>query len=226
MTMTKTIATLSIAALLGVAGTTQADVILSTGFDNSGVSGGEMTGVVWTENGMTAPTTLGASAAVRTGLSGDGDAEGGYFSPNANVNGSTEANPAWTATWTISVGALDAVLTSIEIFSIESNNGASLGAGNGQSAINLTISTFDQTRNRTNKDATGNLLTYTPGAPLTLSANTDYDITLTVWELPNTSQGHFESVDSITFNGSLVPEPASLALIGLGGLMMIRRRGA
>lgn len=203
----------------------QAAVVLSTDFNNAGVIGGAMTGVNWTENGITAPTTLSATAAIRSGLSGDGDAEGGYFSPNANVNGSSSGSPAWSTTWTITVGANDVDLTSIQLYSAESNSGASLGAGNGSSSIRLTISgtAIDLTQSRNDQSGASQLLTYS--TPVTLSANTSYDVTFRVWELGTTSSGHFESMDSVIFNGDVIPEPATLSLLAMGlGLSLIRRR--
>lgn len=212
------------ATLAATALSAHAAVILSTDFDNTGVSGGDMTGVTWTENGITAPTTLSASASIRTGLSGDGDAEGGYFSPNQNVNGSSSGSPAWTTTWSLTVGASDVDLTSIQLFSAESNSGASLGAGNGSSAINLTISgtAIDLTQNRTNQSGTSQLLTY--ATPVTLSASTSYDVTFTVWELGTTSSGHYESMDSVIFNGDVVPEPSATLLGLLGTCLLLRRK--
>jgi len=211
-----------VAVVLGSPAQSQGAELLTTDFDNGGVSGGDMVDVVWTEDGLTAPTTLGASADVRSGLSGDGDAEGGYFSPNANVNGSLEGTPAWTATWTITVGAKDVELTDVVLASAESNSSASLGSGSGTSNINLTISGtgIDVTQQRTDESGASQELTFT--TPVTLTAGADYDVTFTVWE--GSSQGHFESFDALTFNGTVIPEPASLALLGLGGRLVAGRQ--
>lgn len=218
--MNKTFGALLAGVTLATATIASGAPVLSTDFDNSGVTSGDMTGVVWTENGLTAPTTLGASAAIRSGLTGDGDAEGGYFSPNANVNNSTDVAPAWTATFTITVGGFDVDLTDIVIASAESNNGALLGGGNGTSNINLKINGVGETKLRSDQSGASQSLTF--ATVTTLSANTSYDLTITVWE--GASSGHFESVDSITFNGTVgVPEPASLAM-GLAGLTLIAAR--
>ncbi|MBI1337003.1 MAG: PEP-CTERM sorting domain-containing protein [Phycisphaera sp.] len=220
-----------VSTVVGIAAVSANAAVLFTDFDNTGVSGGDMVGVVWTENGLSAPTTLGASASVRSGLTGDGDVEGGYFSPNANVNGSSEGSPAWTATWTITVGAGNVELTDIVLRSAESNSGALLGGGNGGSNIKLTIKDntttneiANQTQARSDQSGVSQSLTYT--LPLTLTAGNTYDVTFAVWELGTTSSGHYESMDSLEFNGSVtpVPEPATLALLGIGGLMLIPRK--
>lgn len=178
---------------------------------------------MWTEAGLTAPTTLGASAAVRTGSGGRADA--GYFSPNNNVNGSSLASPAWTSSWDITVGSQDVEISSIVINTVESNSSGTLGGGNGGSDIVLTFSTFTQTQTRTDEGATPSNLTYTPGTVLTLSANQTYSFGLAVSEFASSSQGHFESLNSITFNGDLIPEPASVSLLALSvSSLFLRRR--
>ena len=236
---TATIASASALALsLGWVSTASADVLLSTDFNNTGIdTNGDMTGIVWTENGLSAQTTIGATESdgttnidIRTGGS-NGEANNGFFSPDQNVSNpsSSEASPAWTSTFTITVGASDLDLTDILLNTHESNSAGALGSGNGQSNINITIKdntstldVFDITQTRTNQDAIGQDLTYTPASAVALTAGNTYDVTLTVWR--NSGAGHFESVDSISFNGEIVPEPSSLALLALGGLCIGYRR--
>lgn len=89
----------------------------------------------------------------------------------------------------------------------------------------LTFSTFTQTQTRTDEGATPSNLTYTPGTVLTLSANQTYSFGLAVSEFASSSQGHFESLNSITFNGDLIPEPASVSLLALSvSSLFLRRR--
>ncbi len=213
---------------LGMASASHAAVLLSTDFANTGVTAGDMTGVTWTENGLLAPTTLSASAAVRSGLTGDADAEGGYFSGNVNVGNpnTTEVAPAWSTTWTITVGASDVSLANIVLVSTEANSGGAIGAGNGTSNIKLSIvgnsttfSTPDLTEQRLTEPDT---LTYTFASPLALTASNTYDVTFTVWE--NSSSGHFEAFDSVAFNGDVIPEPSVALLGGFGFLALLRRR--
>jgi len=231
-----------ITALAGLAGilltatSAQAAVVLSTDFEND-VFGGtaastisSMTGVVWTENGITAPTSLAASAVIKGDQSG-ADAVGGYFSANVNVNGSTSGSPAWTTNWTITVGSNDVTLTDIVLRSAETNSGGLIGGGTGDSDINLNIvdnftttSVFNNTQVRSDNTGASQALTYT--APISLVAGRTYQIQFSLWETGSTSNGHFEAFDSLTFNGTVIPEPSAafLGIVGLGLLVARRRR--
>lgn len=212
----------------------QAAVILSTDFE-SDVFGGtanptisSMTGVVWTENGITAPTSLTASTDIKGDQSG-ADAVGGYFSAQANVNGTTSGSPSWTTNWTITVGSNDVTLTDIVLTSAETNSGGVIGGGSGDSDINLNIvdnfttsSVFNNTQVRSDNTGASQALTYT--APITLAAGRTYQIQFSLWETGSTSAGHYEAFDSLTFNGSVIPEPGTALLVSLGGLCLLRRR--
>lgn len=200
--------------------------MLSTDFNNTGAVGTDMNGVTWTENGLLAPTTLTGSGSLVANDPGTVDAAGGFFSVNTNVNGSSEGSPAWSLTFTITVGGSNIDLTDIVLASVEANATATLGAGNGTSFINLdildntsTLSVFNNTLNRSNGSEVQNL-TYT--TPVTLTASNTYDVTFTVWE--NVSSGHYEGFDSLTFNAVPEPSAALFVLTGLGFFLLRRRR--
>lgn len=220
-----TVLSISIACL---AATSQAAVILSTNFTNTGVSGATMNGITWVENGLSAPSSITASVNLLDNPSGTGDAVGGYFAGNAQVNNTTSGSPAWSMTFTVTVGTTAVALSDLVLASAEINSFAVLGAGNGSSTINLnvvdnltTLSIFNQSQNRTDLTGASQSLSYTPASPLTLAASNTYDITFTVWEL--VSGGSFEAFDSLTLNGEAIPEPSTALLGGLGMLLLLRR---
>ncbi len=208
---------------------THAATLLSTDFTNTSIAGTTMNGVSWTENGLSAPTSLSASSNLFT--AGAAAAANGYMSVGVNINGSTELLPAWSTTWTITVGASDIQLDTINLFSVEHNSGGSLGAGNGTSRINLSIvdnntsgTVANQTLTKSNGNATPEELIYNfGGSPLAMTGGNTYDVTFTLWE--NSSSGHFEALDSVSFEGSTaIPEPSSMILLGLFSLCLLRRR--
>ncbi len=218
-----TLSTTVLAIVLFAAGSANAGVILSTDFDNTGLgeSANKMAGVTWTENGLTAPTTIAASASLLAGKGGDADVEGGYFGAAINVNGTTEGSPAWTTTFVITVGGNDITLSGIALSSVNSNANGFIGAGNGSSNIKLALvdNTSSSTIFNNTLARTADTQTLTYAATSTLTAGNTYNVTFTVWE--DSSLGHFEAFDSLAFNGAVIPEPSSLLLFGLAGLALM-----
>lgn len=206
-----------------------ADVLLSTDFTGLTVNGTDAAqgdNISWSEDGLTAPTSLTASANLFT--SGAAAATNGYFGTVQNIN-----TGDWSTVLTITVGASNVELDNIVVTTVEHNSGGTLGGGNGSSVI--TVSVEDNTTNTTvanpagqltdggnNGDANPDPLTFVAGSPLVLTAGNTYDVTILLSK--NNSSGHFETIDAIEFNGTVVPEPGSLALMACGGLMMIKRR--
>ena len=64
-------------------------------------------------------------------------------------------------------------------------------------------------------------------APNDLSAPGTYRLEITGGDIPalgTNETGNHTGIDNLSINGSVTPEPTSLALLGLGGLLIVRRR--
>jgi len=229
------------AALLSAAPASAA-VLLYTGFTGATVNGGNASqadNISWTENGLSAPTSLSLENVVAN--QGDGNLFGGtgtyhvvngYFGGNTNISRSP-SDGQWGVTIAVTVGGSDVILDDIVVNLHHTGNGGTAPntASQAQTHIALDIinpsgpTTLDsvQLSGLTDTTGLGADRTFTMTSPLTLTAGNTYNITFLV-DSPVT-WGHYAVFDEITFNGSIaVPEPASLALFGLGGLLLFRRR--
>jgi len=71
-----------------------------------------------------------------------------------------------------------------------------------------------------NSASTSGIETITFDTPLILTSGESYEVVILA---EGVGPGNNTGLDGLTLNG-VFPEPASLAMMGLGGLMMLRRR--
>lgn len=145
-----------------------------------------------------------------------------FINHNLNAAGQTAAPRGYSFTFT---PAVDYDLTGFTVGAGHTNNTASENQAF-PSDLTVTISGGVFTNTKTvdygngadptieiqNYDLTGN----------SLSAGTQYTVTVTSANL--VGGGAFMVYDGVTLEGTVVPEPSIFALLGLGGLALLRRR--
>lgn len=224
-----------ITANLGYNSTNQLLVTKDTGLDNA----------VFTDvtrgSGVTADTRAGTSTAFDNAFTPDCDGSRGYF--NWTLLGTKDLSDAISSGHYVEFAlTLDAAevssLNSIMIRGVSATtsvNGFSLFvstdgfasapvAGNEIGSFNFTVASG------TTSDAanpwTGYVTrTITPGSPLVLSGNTMYTFRLYINE-DAAGEAKAMALDNISFDVTVIPEPATIGMLGIGSLLvlLIRRR--
>ncbi|MBT3201786.1 MAG: PEP-CTERM sorting domain-containing protein [Phycisphaerales bacterium] len=240
-TRTRNILAFTVAIVLVCAVSTasvNAAVLLSTDFSGISINGADPNtadGIIWTGTGMAAPTSLTLENVVANQNDGElfDHASGltttaGYFGGNTNLSRSP-SDGQWGTTVTVTVGSGGA---SLEDVLINLTYGNSSGGGNSSShTTQITATVFDNLNavvgtvtspNFSPTPASGADLTLTFGSPLALDANDTYTISFLVES--NSGQGHYAAFNALAFNGAVLPEPATMSLLALGGLTVLRRR--
>lgn len=227
----KTLTILAAAALVSGLAVTQADaaVILADEFADADRTGAVGTFGSWdTVSGISAPVASLAfvkgdtttAVGFHDNALNDGD---GAFDVNNNMTAG-----GWDTEIELVVGGQDLELTSL-VIDIKLTNGSGAGQTTGSKSGQMLVDFLNASEVSVGSaDLGGNVgypsVSYTRTLDLTgitLSAGQTYTM---VVKARGTGYGHHKALDAIELNGNLVPEPGSLALIGLGGLLIARRR--
>ena len=205
-----------------------AAVLLSTDFTGRTIAGKTANNIVWTSNGLSAPSSLTAVDEVPTSgafasLFDTANAQG-HFAPDKNIDN----EGPWSTTTTLSVTGATVSLESIDIdWQHFSNTGGFQGPPRTvQWTVTVTGSTSGLLANGTvvgsaNANAGFNNLTFS--SPLSLDNSETYDVRFFV-ENNGSPVGNNTGFDGLTFNGEIVPEPSAVFLLGIGALGFGARR--
>lgn len=189
-----------------------------------------------------ATTTSALTRSSTTGnffLTGTGNVFGNY-NPNQNVDNA--AGAGWNAVFDFGTGSQTISLTDVT-FNIFRFNGSGATQATDASVRDVNIGAeytlngggswtalaATQLVNLTNSNTTTGVniaLNYALESPVTVNlATNDFRIRYTVVN-SGVSTGAYNGISSIAFNGSVVPEPTTALLGGLGLLSLLRRRRA
>lgn len=197
-----------------------ADVIVnlaSTDFNDTVKSGSSqtMTGVDWdTASGVSANSSVTTTANNNAGYFTTGFGATG-FAPDQNI----ENEGPWTATFelTLDPGTTGTLTAVVFDYASLTNSGAPQGSFRAQNFDVLVNGVaFDDQKTTITKDGT---LAFSDAAVLNSGLN---QITVTAAGIVTT--GWNMGIDNLAFYGEVVPEPSSIAILGLGGLLIARRR--
>ena len=175
-----------------------------------------MTGVDWeTASGVTANTAVTTTASNNAGYFTTGFGATG-FAPDQNI----ENEGPWTATFEITLdtgltGTLEAIAFD---YAALTNSGTSQGTNFRPQNFDILVNgvAFDVQKQTT---AVNGEISFADTAALVTGLNTIQIISSEV-----NGPGYNMGIDDLKFYGEVVPEPSSLALLGLGGLLITRRR--
>jgi len=217
------LAVVAMAGLIFPAPSASADVILSTDFTGRTVSGLTASNITWTANGVTNPGDLTAvhEVANDAGDLFDTAAAQGHFALDNNVGNGGQ----WSTTFTIDVTGVGISLTDVDLdFTNFNNSGAKQGVNR---SVAWTVTVDGSISSPISKQAISasvkdGSVAIVFDSPIAMTGAESYDIRILAQEgIPNS--GNNTGIDAMTFHG-VIPEPATLALLGLGGLAMLKRR--
>lgn len=240
MPMTRSLLFAAVSATaIGCASYAQAAVVLADELDDITVDGPQTSASIgaWdTVAGINAPST---TFTFQNGTDGtttltlrddvvDGDVPDGEVFPNNNMT---------AGGWDTSIDfSLDGSTATIDLTSLVldlrlgGSGGGNNNTGNKSGQV-IAVLTGSSSGNLGSADLGGNQsypsIEYVRTIDLTslptLDGSETYTLTI---QARGTGFGHFKALQAVELNGDVtaIPEPGSLALMGLGGLMMIKRR--
>lgn len=200
-----------------------AAIILSTDFTGRTVSGNTASDITWTTDGVADPGDMTAVDVNATGaLAGLYDTANaqGHFAPNLNTDNEGPWSTSITLNLTVSTISLEDVVLDYQHFS---NSGAFQTAGrlvNWTATVTGSVSGELDSVKVNGTSSTSGIETIPFDTPLILTSGESYEVVILA---EGSGPGNNTGLDGLTLNG-VVPEPTSLAMLGLAGLTTLRRR--
>jgi len=230
----------AVALQVGLAGSIDAATILSTDFDGrtlttTNVADDTATGLNWTTDGVDDPGDMVAFQSDNlTGqnLFNNNALTQNLFAPEINVG---NGNTIWRTAVPLTVSAGKAVTLNDVVFDyLAINAGGNLNVDRRSDFLvtlfNPSGVAIDQVVITDALSGTGAgvpTLTATFASPIALSLPGTYKLEIAGGDFPTLGvdeTGNHTGIDNLSINGVVTPEPTSLALLGLGGLLVARRR--
>lgn len=225
------------------AASTHADVIASTDFNGRTATGNTASDITWTTNGVDDPGDMSATiqfTATGVNLFDANTLVQNSFAPGINTG---NGNTFWSTDVALTVKDGFEISVTDVTFSYIAVSGSQVLNVNRES--DFIVSLIDPSGTELESDivfgtsGTGSspqtpTLTAVFDAPIALDQPGTYILRVHGGDLFVTSlanpigtkneTGNHTAIDNLSINGSVVPEPSSIALLALGGLAMIRRR--
>lgn len=205
-TTTKTLAALSAFAFF--AGSAQAATIYSEDFEGTGISGAGFTGNDWTGTAFSETTALSSNIVGSNYTNASVGNAWGVIHSQGGVSADTGQVIADNTTYTLSFDQINRNDVAVEGLTVELfrvDNGATLASGAFAAPA-------------------GDSAPQSIGFTTSGGGEVGQNIGIRFIDTTNNANPPQAGVDNIVLDATLIPEPTSLSLLGLGGLLIAHRR--